>query len=305
MKERRFWIWVFLLINILSVSFLSSAQENAESTKVKPVEYVDERIIEVNRWATKTLGGIIYDAKISDNAPDMIFTLSEAVLSAVSKSTGRIVWRKELPLKHGCFMTIYPEGDYVLVHSNKDVFAFNIKTGDMHSSINSPNHITAASIVSKKRDSIPFIIYSEKEGTTFSYQQGKKVAYTENKTYIAFGKDKNGDLFGVTQNPYALYKIDPETLSESLIKSGLDIKEVLDGKMRINSNLNSILLSFADKEKVYISAFAINYNGKVNEISNAKGRKTSELYSTTQTFGWKDNLSKINGMNTLIQELFV
>lgn len=280
---------------MLSAPFLSSAHENTQPKIEKHIDFVDERVIDNNRWATTTLGGVIYDAKASDNDPDMIFTLSETALSAVSRSNGRIVWRKELPKKHGCFMNIYVEGDLVLVHSNKDVFVFIAKSGALHTSINSPNHITSALIVNKSKGLHPYIVYSEKEGATHSYQQAKRIATVENKTYIAFGKDKNGDLFGLTQEPYSLYKVDPETLAETIVKSNLDIKKIPNGKMRVNINHNGILLSFTDSEKVYLYATIVSYNGKVNEIANAVGRRTSELYSTSQTFGWKENLNKING----------
>lgn len=86
---------------MLSAPLLSSAQEGKQPKADRQVGYVDERIIENNRWATTTLGGVIYDAKASDLNPDLIFTLSETALSAVSRSNGRIVWRRELPRNHG------------------------------------------------------------------------------------------------------------------------------------------------------------------------------------------------------------
>lgn len=192
-------------------------------------------------------------------------------------------------------MNIHVDGDLVLVHSNKDVFVFIAENGALQTSINSPNYITSALIAKKANTLHPFIVYSEKEGSTHSFQNVKRVASTESKTYIAFGKDKNGDLFGLTQEPYSLYKVDPETLTETLVKSNLDIKNVPSGKMRVNINQNGILLSFTDKEKVYLKATIISYSGKVNEISNAVGRKTAELYATSQTFGWKENFAKIQG----------
>lgn len=264
MGNQKFWIFLVLVFTLLC----------------NTTQALYEHEVGRNDWAIQTLGGDIYDAQISDQHPNLIFTISHKILTAVSKTRGDIRWRKELPVEGQCFhMDV--EGHYILAHSSADILVFKAETGELVSSLNAEHAITSAMMVVPRDNSAPTIVYSEKDGATYSYKNAKKQA-TDEQRYVAFGKTKIGKVIGLSQtsSSYSVYEVDPTDLKASKIKSSISINTKGSEEPLIWSNMKYFAI-IGHKDKVVRSITKVFLDGKSEDLSNVNKLTIDDLYMTS------------------------
>ena len=229
-----------------------------------------------NDWAVHTLGGDIYDAQASESHPSLIFTVSQKILSAVTKAKGTIVWRKELPESTTPFVLDVID-HFVMVQSQRDIMIFEARSGELISALNSQNTISDAQFVVSKDGKAPTVVYSEREGSTYSYRNAKKQA-TEEKSYVALGTNSKGELFGLRQEggSYTLYSLNPNELTSTKVKSGISLSSKAGSNLEVRSNRNYFVIIEQANGKLK-GVDKVTYEGRVESESNVNQMSHRDL----------------------------
>ena len=157
---------------------------------------------------------------------------------------------------------------------------FEARSGDLVSALNSQNTISDAQLVVSKDGKVPAVIYSEREGSTYSYKNAKRQA-TEEKSYVALGTNSKGELFGLRQEggSYTLYSLDPNELSSNKVKSGISLSVKAGARLEVRSNKNFFVL--IEQENGRLKAVdKVTYEGKVESESNINPMTNRDLTLT-------------------------
>ena len=259
-----------------------------------------------NDWNIYTLGGEIYDAQSSSKYPHLLITTSKKTLSVVVQDSGKILWRREL-VDSGCHtMKVYsdfkdntnlPNESFILIKSKSTIQVFSIINGNLIVSLNSQNTISDAALVIVENNRVPVIVYSEKDGQTFTYINAKKKV-AKDISYLGLGVDETGNLVGISHNGeyHELHFINPVTLESTLIKTNIKLKNKLSSKVWYKSNRKFFAITDF-KGKSINSLNKVYFNGKVENIEDVSHLTFRDLAHTSRnTFA---PFSKLNNLGSV------